>query len=215
MGLPSWLLNCFHPTLSTIKSSVQHPCFCCQAVLQTWWFFLSPCAPSEFWCLFLSQTAQQTTALLFHISLLLGRQQIISCSLPKLVLIGLKGDPRVSLPHLLQNKAPDTFRKNSSIMLYVPFPKHQLLHQFYLSLLLCCRVPRGLAGLAPGRCCFRINSHRTMTEGYLSSTLLHWGMPSKSRSRSGRIELLLHLGSTSILAGFTHSSNLCHNKMDI
>lgn len=95
-------------------------------------------APVEFWCLFLSQTAQRTIAFLFHISFLLGRQQIISCSLSKLVLIGLKGDPWATLTCLLHSKAPDTPLKRAVVLPCFPFPRHQAVHQFYPSLLLCC-----------------------------------------------------------------------------
>lgn len=111
-------------------------------------FFLHSHAPVAFWCLFLSQTAQQTIALLFHISFLLRRQQITSYSLSS-----------ETCPHWLERRSlspPATataqactwhsLKKKSSIILCFSFPRHQAVRQFCLSLLLGCCLASSLHG---------------------------------------------------------------------
>lgn len=138
-------------------------------------------------------------------------------SLPKLVLIGLEGDPRASLPHLLHNKAPDGLLERTVAVCCV---FHFLNTKCSISspLLLLGSLTAWAALLLTGVISDLIATgplYRPWQRDICHSILLYSGMPSKSRSRSGRIKLLLHLGSMSILAAFTHSSNLCHNKTDI
>lgn len=110
-------------------------------------------------------------------------------------------------------------QERQQCVLCAPFPEHHLLQQFHLSLLCCCLVPPGWASLGLAGVISDLMAtgppYRPWQRDTCHSTLLYWGMPSKSGRRSGRINLLLHLGSMSILAGFTHSSNPCHNKSDI
>lgn len=175
-------------------------------------FFLHSCAPAEFWCLLLSQTAQQTIALLFHISFLLGRQQIISYSFAFQTCPDWPERRSLSRPATspAQQGTWHSLKKNSSSILCFPFPRHQAVHQLCVSLLLCCRLGSSLHGqpcswqspfqmwmaTAP---CYRTCQRAT---GPRYSIILYWGMPSTSININGRIKLSLDLATMSMLAGY-------------
>lgn len=167
----------------------------------------------------LSQTAQQKTALLFHVSLLLGRQQIISYSLfPNLSWLAWKEIPEPACHTYCKTRHLTHSDRTVAMCCVFHFLNTNCSISSTSAFSAAAWVPHGLASPAPDRSHFRFNGHRTplqtMTERHLPFHLALLG-PSISRSRSCRIKLLPHLGCMFILAGFTHSSNICHNKTDI
>lgn len=175
MGLSSWLLNCFHPTLSTTKCSVQYPCFCCQAVLQTWRVFSTlPCTCSVLMSVPQSDSPADNCSSLSHLLFIRKAANYKLFSLFwNLSWLAWKEIPEPACHIYCTTRHLTTLLKRTIVVCCVFHFLNTKCSNSSTSVFSSAAawVSHGLGSLASDRCHFRFNGHRpplqTMAERYL------------------------------------------------